>query len=65
MQDIAQRQHALEYVVGVDHHKSMHAGATNRVKDRVETVLGGAGVNPREVLLRCQPREMERGEGEE
>lgn len=40
----------------------MHAGAADRVKDRVETVLGGAGVNAGKVLLRYQLREIRAGE---
>lgn len=51
MQDIAQRQHALKHVVAVDDHESVHARAADRVKDRIETVLGRAGVNTGEVLL--------------
>lgn len=64
MQNIAQRQHALKHVVAVDDHESVHAGAADRVKDRIETILRRAGVNAREVLLGYQLREN-RGEGEE
>ena len=61
LQDIAERQHALEVLVLVDDDESVHAGLADRVEDGVEPVVERARVDAREVL-RKRPSQPSRPE---
>ncbi len=55
MQDVAQRKNSLKLVLLVYYNKSVYTGLANRVKDGVQSVVQGAGIDSGIVLVSVRP----------